>query len=213
MYRIYFNNKPLYLVSQVSKEIEEYLHHDDTVFIDDFNSHTVKAMIHEMESPKIARGVFLYEEPDAVLKALKKKLTLIIAAGGFVHTADNHVLLILRKGKWDLPKGKLDDNEDLEHCAIREIEEETGIQATVQQPLCITYHTYHQFGKHILKESHWYLMQAEKGENFLPQLEEDIEKCEWVAIDVLDFYLTNTHASIVDVATAGVNRLHQAKNV
>src|SRR5689334_4462347 len=103
MYKIYFNNKPLFLVSQVTKEIEEYLHHDDTVFIDDFDSHTVKAMIHEMEAEKIHAGVFLHPDTDAVLKAFKKKLVFIQAAGGFVHTPDNHVLLIFRKGKWDLP--------------------------------------------------------------------------------------------------------------
>src|SRR5678815_5985833 len=79
------------------------------------------------------------------------------------HTEDDHLLLISRRGKWDLPKGKLDDNEDIKSCAIREVTEETGLlKVEIERPLCITYHTYHQDGKHILKESHWYLMKAEQ---------------------------------------------------
>ena len=214
MHKIYFSNKPLFLVNKITKELDEYLHHDDTVFIDEFNSHTVKAMIHEMEANQIHAGVFLHEDADAMLKAFKKKLVLVTAAGGFVHTPDDHVLMIFRRGKWDLPKGKLDPGEDLETCAIREVKEETGIHELQSKgSLCTTYHTYHEFGKHILKESHWFLMESPGKDSFMPQLEEDIEKCEWVAIDKLAPYLENTHASVIDVVQAGVKALHKAKQV
>ena len=128
MYKIFFNNKPLFIVGKVTSEIDEYLHHEDTIFIDEFNSHTVKAMLHEMALQKIHAGVFLHDDPLAVFNAIKKKYTFIQAAGGFVHTDKNEVLLIYRRGKWDLPKGKLDEGEDLEACALREIKEETGLQ-------------------------------------------------------------------------------------
>jgi 8-oxo-dGTP pyrophosphatase MutT (NUDIX family) len=214
MYKIYFNNKPLFITNQITKELEEYLHHEDTVFIDEFNFHTVKAMIHEMEASKIHAGVFLHDDADAVLKTFKKKLVLIKAAGGLVHTEDEHLLLILRKGKWDLPKGKLDDKEEIEACAVREIKEETGLEnAEIEKPLSITYHTYHEDGKHILKESHWFLMKAEKQTNLLPQFEEGIEKCEWVSVEQLASYMENTHASILDVVNTGVKTLHETKNV
>jgi 8-oxo-dGTP pyrophosphatase MutT (NUDIX family) len=214
MVKIYFNNKPLFITNQITKELEEYLHHEETVFIDEFNIHTVKAMLHEMELPKIHAGVFLHEDVDAVLKSFKKKLVWIKAAGGLIHTEDDYLLLISRRGKWDLPKGKLDENEEMENCAVREVKEETGLtKVEIEKPLCITYHTYHQYGKHILKESHWYLMKADKQPNLVPQLEEDIEKCEWVPVDKLTPYLENTHASILDVVNAGVKALHQTKNV
>jgi ADP-ribose pyrophosphatase YjhB (NUDIX family) len=214
MYKIYFNNKPLFITGQITKELEEYLHHEDTVFIDEFSFHTVKAMVHEMEVSKIHAGVFLHYDVDAVLKAFKKKLVLIKAAGGLVHTAEDDLLLIFRRGKWDLPKGKLEDNEDIATCAIREIKEETGVaDVQIEQPLCITYHTYHQDGKHILKESHWFLMKAQKQNNLSPQLEEDIEKCEWVPVNQLNPYMENTHASILDVVSAGIKNLHETKNV
>lgn len=213
MYTIYFNNKPLFITSRVTKELEEYLHHEDTVFIDEFNVHTVKAMLHEMQLPKIHAGVFLHPDEEAAMNVFKKKLTLVRAAGGLVHTGDNHVLLILRRGKWDLPKGKLDDGEDLETCAVREIREETGLDNLhIERPLCVTYHTYHENARHILKESHWYLLKAKKQTGLLPQLEEDIEKCEWVPKDQLDAYMDNTHASILDVIRAWRDVPAKAKN-
>ncbi len=202
----------MFLVNIITKETEELLHHEETVFIDEFNPHTVKAMIHEMASDKISRGVFLHNDNDELLHAFKKKLVLIQAAGGFVYSENNEVLLIFRRGKWDLPKGKLDEGEDLQTCALREITEETGVQQIAPEgPLCITWHTYREDGKHILKESHWYLVKATKPNAFIPQVDEDIEKCEWVSIDELAPYMENTHGSITDVITAGVKALHQAK--
>lgn len=214
MHKIYFNKKPLFITTEITKELEEYLHHEETIFIDDFNVHSVKAMIHEMELAKINAGVFLHDDVEAVLKAFKKNLLLIKAAGGLIHTGEDDLLLIFRRGKWDLPKGKLDDNEELEACAIREVKEETGLlNVEIEKPLCITYHTYHQEGKHILKESHWYLMKAPKQTALLPQLEEDIEKCEWVPVDQLAAYMENTHGSVLDVVNAGVKILHETKDV
>ena len=204
---IYFHNKPLFLTDELTKDVKEYLHHEETVFIDEFNSHTVKAMIYEMEQPQILRGVFLYADVEALLNSFKKKLSLVLAAGGFVYTDDKHLLLIFRRGKWDLPKGKLDKGEDLATCAQREVKEETGLNNIgLEAPLCITYHTYHQYGEHILKESHWYMMKSAK-DAFIPQTDEDIEKCEWVPLDALASYMDNTHASILEVVNAGVKIL------
>ena len=212
--KIYFNNKPLFLVDALTPEIEEHLHHEETVFIDEFNSHTVKAMIHEMEQAKIHRGIFLHPDVEALLKSFKKKFHFLQAAGGFVYTDSPEILLIFRRGKWDLPKGKLDAHEDLATCALREVKEETGLEKVyLEKPLTVTYHTYHQYGDAILKESHWYLMKGDGQEMFIPQTDEDIEKCEWVAMDRLAPYMDNTHASITDVVKAGIRALEETKKV
>jgi 8-oxo-dGTP pyrophosphatase MutT (NUDIX family) len=214
MHKIYFNNKPLFITSELTKELEELLHHEDTVFIDDFDFHTVKAMVHEMEMPKICAGVFLHHDIDAVLKAFQKKIKPIQAPGGLVHTDNHEFLLIFRHGKWDLPKGKLDEKESLEACAIREIKEETGLDSVrIERPLTVTYHTYHQDGKHILKDSHWFLMSGEKQGVLTPQAEEGIEKCEWVHLENIAPYMENTHASILDVVNKAIRILHETKNV
>jgi 8-oxo-dGTP pyrophosphatase MutT (NUDIX family) len=207
--KIYFNNKPLYLTDKINSEIEEYMHRNDAVFIDEFSHASVKTMIYEMSLPEIYAGVFLYKDVDLLLDSFKKELLLIQAAGGFVYTGEQ-LLLIFRRGKWDLPKGKLDEGETLETCAIREIQEETGVKDLVlEQPLCITYHTYHQEGRHILKESHWYLVQAQGAQPFSPQFDEDIDKCEWVNFNQLGKYMSNTHASIFDVVNCGLKRLNK----
>jgi 8-oxo-dGTP pyrophosphatase MutT (NUDIX family) len=206
--KIYFGNKPLYLTDSITKDIEDFLHRDDAVFIDEFNVHAVGAMIHEMEQEKIHAGVFLHTDLEELLNGFKKKLTPIIACGGLVHTGKQELLLIFRKGKWDLPKGKLDDGESLEECALREVKEETGLEkAALEKPVCITYHTYHQDGKHILKESHWFLMKSPHQKVLTPQTDEDIEQCKWVPAAELSPYLDLTHASVLDVLKEGVKLL------
>lgn len=211
---IYFGLKPLILCTEITKEIDPFFHRDDAVFIDDLNSHTVKAMLYEMNLPNIKAGVFLHTNLDELYKAFKRKFVFIQAAGGLVHIAGNRFLLIFRHGKWDLPKGKLDAGESLETCAAREVKEETGLtHLTLEKPLCITYHTYRQDGKDFLKESHWYLMTASDAQVLIPQIEEDIEKCEWVDTDKLVPYMENTHPSILEVLKTGLKILGEAKNI
>ena len=212
--KIYFDNKPLFLCDAIEPVIEEYLHHDDAIFIDELDSHTVKSMIHEMQLEKVHAGVFLHPDFEELKKFFFKKFTLVIASGGLVQNEKNEYMIIFRKGKWDLPKGKLDAGEKLEECAVREIEEETGLKGVqIESPLIITYHTYHENGNHILKETHWFLMLAPKQANFVPQQEEGIDKCEWVPVDKLAPYMENTHGSIIDVVNTGVKQLHETRNI
>ena len=205
--KIYFNNNPLYLVDKITPELEDYQHRSDTIFIDELNPHAVRTMIYEMEQPEYYNGIFLYKDVNAVLGAFKKELKLVQAAGGFVHDQDQ-VLLIFRRGKWDLPKGKLDEGEELSECAIREVQEETGLtHLKMEKPLTITYHTYHEKGKHILKESHWYRIKGSMKDKITAQTEEDINECKWVKFNALTHYLENTHASIADVLHEGLHAL------
>lgn len=206
MYRVYVHNKPLFLSSSVTKEIEDYLQRADTLFLDELNPAGIKTMLQQLQKDSIYAGVYLHSDADELLNAFKAQLTVIQAAGGLVFTngADKQVLLIFRRGKWDLPKGKLDSGEDLETCAIREVEEETGLKgASILQPLSLTYHTYHEGGVHILKESHWFLMKASSAVPLTPQTEEDIEECKWIALAKLKNYTAHMHASLVDVVQKG----------
>ena len=196
-FTVYFGDKPLFLCDEVSPEIEPFMHHDDAVFIDELDAHTVKSMIHEMQQDKVHAGVFLHDDLEKLRKAFYKKFTLVKAAGGLVRNEKDEVLLIFRRGKWDLPKGKLDGRESLEAAALREVEEETGLKgAKIEKSIGITRHTYHEGARFILKESHWYLMSAPAKQVFTPQEEEDITEIRWVSPGNLKKYMDNSFPTI-----------------
>lgn len=209
MLTIYFNGKPL-LLSNERNEVKSYRDNELTVVLDSFEDYKINQLIQQLFQPNVTAGV-LFGDIDIALKSLQKQMHLIQAAGGLVDTGKNKFLLIFRRGKWDLPKGKLDEGEDLESCAVREVKEETGLRDLVmKQPLCITYHTYLQGPQLILKESHWYLMQADEEQELSPQTDEDIEICEWVEANQLANYTKNMHPSILDVLKKAIPDLKVA---
>jgi 8-oxo-dGTP pyrophosphatase MutT (NUDIX family) len=201
--KIYFNEKPLFLCDGIDKEIENYAHHDDAVFIDEFSPPAVNSIIHEMRQDKVHAGIFLHNDLETLRKAFWKKFLLIRAAGGLVQNEKEELLLMMRRGKWDLPKGKLDPKETLEHCAVREVEEETGLRhITLGSSLAVTYHTYDENGKHFLKESHWWRMKVSGDQRLTPQIEEQITQVKWVGPGGLAPIAGNTFPSILDVLHA-----------
>lgn len=126
----------------------------------------------------------------------------IIAAGGIVINAKNEILMIFRRGKWDLPKGKLDENESIEDCAVREVAEETGlVNITLEQYIGKTYHEYFEkwLQEDVVKETWWFKMKVLNSNKLIPQLEEDIEKVEWVGMQDLNLKLQNTYQNIQEI--------------
>ena len=112
---------------------------------------------------------------------LKKAFKNIKAGGGLVKNSKNEYLLIFRHGKWDLPKGKPDVGEIIESCALREVEEETGISnLTIVRKLPKTYHLYtNSNGEIILKKCHWFEMKTTDEQPPKPQVEEGITDIGW----------------------------------
>ncbi|GAB3428164.1 NUDIX hydrolase [Niabella aquatica] len=197
---LYIHNKPVYLCDELSTDLEKLHHRPDTIFIDELDTHTVKAMLREISLPEIHCGIFLHSNLEDLKNQFFKKFELHVAAGGLVLNEKKEMLLIFRRGYWDLPKGHQDKGETIEACAVREVQEETGLtKIAISAPLLITYHTYGQGTHHILKESHWYLMQVEANETLVPQTEEDIEKIEWVKKEEMEPYLHKAYPSIRDV--------------
>lgn len=102
------------------------------------------------------------------------------AAGGFVENGQKELLVFYRRGSWDMPKGKIDPGESPEQAAVREVQEETGVQnISLGAFLTFTYHTYELKNQRILKTTWWYRMQTEDT-LLIPQTEEDIEEIKWV---------------------------------
>ncbi len=198
--RIYFGNKPVYLCDSLDAELEEVLHHPDAIYIDEFSPPAIKSLLHEIKKDNFHAGVIRHSDLEALRKAFFKNFILIQAAGGLVKNNNNEILMLFRLGKWDLPKGKLDPGESLETCAIREVAEETGISdLTITAKLPNTYHTYDEFGKHILKETHWYAMRTGAEQRLVPQTTENIEVAEWGGPERMEQYLANTYPSVAEL--------------
>lgn len=124
---------------------------------------------------------------------------IIIAGGGIVTNELGELLMIFRRGKWDLPKGKLDDGETIEACALREVREETGVQdLKIGDLLLVTQHEY--FDKwvqaDVIKETHWFRMFATGNPELIPQTEEDITAIEWTKISDVASRLSESYETI-----------------
>lgn len=105
----------------------------------------------------------------------------IVAAGGIVTNGNNEILIMYRRGFWDLPKGKVDKGEKIIAAAKREVEEETAVIVNnISDNLPIkTYHCYTIKNRNIIKETYWFEMKVAGTPPLFPQYEEDIEQAIW----------------------------------
>ncbi len=124
----------------------------------------------------------------------------IVAAGGIVENENGEILFMFRKNKWDLPKGKQDEGETIEECAVREVEEETGlINVTRGELIDVTSHNYVEKNVEIEKETWWYAMKVSGAQKLVPQTEEKITELKWVKESELKEYLLDTYPNIVQI--------------
>ena len=114
--------------------------------------------------------------------------------------------MIFRNGKWDLPKGKMEIDEDIKTCAIREVEEECSIKGLqITQKLIDTYHTYELMGEKILKRTFWFKMRTNFNGILKPQTEEKITEACWVNEKDIAEKLNNSFENIKQLLN---NELH-----
>ena len=134
-----------------------------------------------LETPDCAySAITVLGNEEELLDTFARFYQLQPAAGGVVRNLEGNILLIFRRGYWDLPKGKIDDGEFSEQAALREVAEEVGLtECDILRPLTITYHTFtDRKGRAILKPTYWFLMESPSDVVTL-QTEEDIESSIW----------------------------------
>lgn len=198
--KIYYGEKPVYLCNEMDDTLNELLHHPDVVFVDELSSPAIKSMVHEIKKENFHAGILWNSDLEKLKKAFFKHFTVIEAAGGIVQNDDKDLLFIFRRGKWDLPKGKMEKDESAELCAAREIEEETGVKnLTLKKKIGDTYHIYDEFGKHFLKISHWYYFTCSAKQLLSPQTIEDITEVKWIKTKDIKKPVANTYATIKDI--------------
>ena len=139
MYKVFVNDKPLFLTNQIFKETDFQLFLLDSV--------DIKQLIVKMFQNKIHKAYLYYPDEKVIMKKLKDKIPVNKAGGGLVYNQKGEVLFIFRNGKWDLPKGGIEKKEEIEDTAIREVEEETGVTGLkITRKLQKTYHIYKRKG-------------------------------------------------------------------
>ena len=140
------------------------------------------------------------EDTEGMYRRICSEFKEVDAGGGLVSNRRGDFLLINRNGLWDLPKGHREDGEDIRVTALREVQEETGVDALLPGDLiCITDHCYKRNGIWHLKHTWWFDMQYTDPTDLTPQKEEDITKAAWVARSSLPGFLDNTYPSIQEV--------------
>ncbi len=134
------------------------------------------------------------------MRHLMERIPFITAGGGVVFNEQEELLMIHRRGYWDLPKGKQEKGEPIEICAVREVEEECGVQGPVidSAPFS-TYHLYRDAGKTLVKHSIWYRMRIEGRPALVPQTEEDISEAQWMTLPLSKKVLDGAYPSIREV--------------
>ncbi len=108
-----------------------------------------------------------------------------ISAGGVV--VFGNAILLLRKfnGDWVLPKGRVEKDEQIQEAALREVREETGVDAKVERYLGEIHYTYKENWdetNRIHKTVHWYMMKS-KNMDTVPQKEEGFVEAKYIHMD------------------------------
>lgn len=136
----------------------------------------------------------LSTEEDTFNKIFSK-VRPINAGGGVIQSGDKY-LMILRRGVWDMSKGKQERGEDIKLTAQREIKEEVGLECTPQELITVTHHLYKIGDALVIKHTHWFKMEADNCPKTTPQTEEEIERCEWFNAQQIKELMPKTFASI-----------------
>ncbi len=184
MYKIYINETPLTL--REAKDLSDLPKSDEENFVARYpgKSKMLLSYADMLEKSSRFKSVTLYSEDyEKLVRDFESNYKILEAAGGLVFQPNGEALFIFRRGFWDLPKGKIDKGEGREDAAVREVQEETGLnQVDLGEYLGNTYHTYRlTSGKRVLKRTFWYRMSTPETD-LVPQTEEDIEKAIWMPV-------------------------------
>lgn len=197
MRKIYIENRSIVICS----EDDQVLADPNAIRFTMGNNGGLTQMIEMFETSDTLLRIFIPTDniEDTYAKVCAEFLE-VNAGGGLVENRRGDFLLISRNGLWDLPKGHQDPGEEISVTALREVQEETGIEdLSLQELICITDHCYKRNNIWHLKHTWWYRMIDNKPIDLTPQREEDISKAAWVAKSSLPLFLQNTYPSIIEV--------------
>ena len=197
MHKIYFEKRSIIICPENDPALS-----DPNAIIfrpgDAFALHTLVGMVESSDT--LHRICIPSDDTEAMYRRICAEFKEVNAGGGLVSNRRGDFLNISRNGLWDLPKGHQDPGEDIDVTALREVQEETGInELELRGLICVTDHCYIRDGIWHLKHTWWYDMLYTAPTDLTPHREEDISKAAWVAKSSLPMFLQNTYPSIVEV--------------
>ena len=197
MHKIYFEKRAIIICAPDDQTLS-----DPNIIVfrlgENLSIHTLVDMVESSDS--LNRICIPTNDIEGTYKKVCAEFLEVNAGGGLVSNRRGDFLLISRNGLWDLPKGHQDPGEDIATTALREVQEETGIdELELKELICITDHCYKRNNIWHLKHTWWYDMLYTNPTDLTPQTEEDIAKAAWVAKSSLPPFLLNTYPSILEV--------------
>jgi 8-oxo-dGTP pyrophosphatase MutT (NUDIX family) len=197
MYKVFFNDRTVYFGDNFSRAFMK----NKGLFYKYNNLQELDELLGVFGEVSYIRNLYIFHEDILMLiEEFKACFNYLEAGGGLVFNSKGEFLVIQRNGIWDLPKGKLEKGENFESAALREVEEETGLQGLqLVHPILSTYHTYVLKKKRMLKKTKWFEMIYQGTDEPVLEGEEGITDYRWAMPEETDFIRQNTYKSIMDV--------------
>lgn len=193
MYKVFFNQKPIFLTTELVFQTVR----TPVMFIK-FSS--PENIVKALKSKKTECLYLYHQKEDKLWMHFLRHFPIVEAAGGLVRHQDGRFLFIYRNEKWDLPKGRIEKNEPIRIAAVREVEEETGVDGLeIVKPLIETFHVFNRNGKYKLKKTFWFEMKTASTSTLTPQLDEGIEQAVWVFEKEIPHKFENAYENIKKV--------------
>ncbi|MFO7575842.1 MAG: NUDIX domain-containing protein [Bacteroidales bacterium] len=199
LYKVYFENRYI-TVSPEPDRLQKY-----TLFHRYHNAKELYGAISSFQGGnEFSMNIYGYDI-EHLWSELKGYFTFAEAAGGLVKHSSGNYLFIVRDGRWDLPKGHMEENEAPENCAIREVNEECGIWGhRIVGSLIPTYHTWVYEGVSYLKQTHWFSMHYEGEMIGSPQTEEGITEVRWMKPDSICIIRESAWHSLTELINSAI---------
>ena len=129
-----------------------------------------------------------------------------VSAGGVIYRQRDGEFEVALVGKlaprrWALPKGGQQRGESLEQAAVREVTEETGLQARLICPIGDIDYWFRWGGRRHFKTVHFYLMESVGGD--VSQHDHEYDVVEWFSVPEATKNLS--YASEVDILTKAIS--------
>jgi 8-oxo-dGTP pyrophosphatase MutT (NUDIX family) len=112
-----------------------------------------------------------------------------MSAGGVIyrkHAGEIEIALIRVRSRWGLPKGHVEEGENINDTAVREVREETGLEGRVSKKLGDIRYSYRDrrtAGEpvRIYKQVHFYLLRYLKGD--VRDHDHEVDEARWFPIE------------------------------